>query len=304
MTFPATPHGAAGFGRVRTGLTFTTVPGDARDIRLPRRVSLRRGSLAFWSSAAVLAFVGLSWLPSLRQDPVVTPALSPAPATGPLPPVWIEVIRPFQAYDLAGGSYSRLPLQYGARRDRNGLARQDTLTYGVSAPGEAFLRVMFYRKGDEPVADTTAFLDAARLAAGAGLAVVRSGLTSTVPTRFGPFEVTGIAISSAERSSSCLAFRRSGTATVLDVSGLACGTDDRPVDPVTLACTLDRIDLVSAGDDVPLRDVFVAAEQRRGRGCPMGRSMESRLGPLDPLPQGRSAVTGSFPLRSNKSDSM
>ncbi|MCW6510418.1 hypothetical protein [Lichenifustis flavocetrariae] len=304
MTLSATPHGPADFGRLRAGLTFTTEMGEAPSVRLRRRGSYLSAALALCGGTVVLAFVALVLLPTLGTEPAAMPALSPTRPTGPLAPVWIEVNRPFQTYDLAGGPYGKLPLRYTARRDLEGTARQDTLTYGVPLPGEAFLRLLFYRKGAEMTAQTTAFLDAARLAAGAGLAVVRSGLTSTVPTRFGPFEVTGVAISRAGGSASCLAFRRSGTASVLDVSGLACGTDEHPVDPVTLACTLDRIDLVSAGDDIPLRDVFVAAEQRRGQGCSIGRGAEARLGSLDARTQGHSAPTGSFPLRPNKSDSM
>ena len=84
---------------------------------------------------------------------------------------------------------------------------------------------------------------------------VRPGLGTRLDTRFGAFEVAGVSVEGDGRTAACLAFRLAdpAAAPVLAVTGLACGTVEHPVDPTTLACTIDRFDLVSAGDDEPLK---------------------------------------------------
>lgn len=295
MTSSATPLASAGFRDLRARLTFATrddpEPPKGGTSRLRPHAPIVLGGLA---AGLALLVAGAAMT---RQDGPAAPVAPAAPVVpvlaAPPPPAWVEVIRPFTAFDLAGGPYAKLPMTYAARRDIGGTARQDTLTYGTAQPGTPFLRLMFYRRGAEPAPTTTGFVDAARLAAGAGLAITRSGLGSTLPTRFGTVEVAGVAVSRADRSATCLAFRLAdpGTAAVLELTGLACGTDERPADLATLACTIEKLDLVSAGDDEDLRAVFVAAERRRGAGCRDGRA-ELRPGlPDDGRPM-RSALRG------------
>lgn len=227
--------------------------------------------------AAALGCVGLPW-----PDRATSATPAPAPPTVPVP-LWTEVSHPFVAYDLAGGPYAKLPLHYAARRDHAGEAREDTLAYGLPQPGEAFFRVTFLRRGTEPPSTTSIFVDAARLAAGAGLAVTRSGLGARLDTRFGPFDVAGVVVERGGATAECLTFRLADpvAAPVLGVTGLACGTVEHPVDPMSLACTLDRLDLVSAGDDEALRAIFVAAERRRREGCVIRPPVPLRFGAAD-----------------------
>jgi hypothetical protein len=292
MTFSAPPLSPEGFQHLRAHLTYavceepdTRGPGGLR-ARMPRASLLVLGGVA--ASLAILLVV----IAFDRADPSPPPVATVVPvAAAPAAPAWTDVIRPFTAYDVAGGAFGKLPMTYAARRDAAGTARQDTLTYGTPLPGEPFLRLMVYRRGAELVADATVFVDAARLAAGAGLAVTRSGLASTLKTRFGAVEVAGVKVDRLQRSASCLAFRfvDPATAAVLQVTGLACGSDERPIDLATLACTIEKVDLVSAGDDEDLRAVFVAAERRRGIGC---REEHAALRPG--LPDEEQPVRGTF----------
>ena len=265
----ATPSfGPAAWKAFRASGAFTIAePPSARLRRRPRPARTAAVATAAGIAAGMAAALGWLALPGTPPQTAMAPS-PPRPAPAPAP-AWSEVAHPFEAYDLAGGPYARLPLRYAARRDHAGGAREDTLTYGAPQPGTAFLRVAFLRRGGEPVPEASVFLDAARLAGGAGLAVTRSGLWSRIDTRFGPFEVTGVVVEAAGRSGDCLSFRLAdpAAAPVLALTGLACGTVEPPIDPVTLGCTIDRLDLVSAGDDEALRAVFVAAEQRRRDGC-------------------------------------
>ncbi len=257
-----------------------------------RRLPLRRSRVPPIIAALVLALVGLAFVPHAARPP--TAATPSIPVSASLPSAWSEVSHPFLAYDLTGGPYAKLPLSYAARRDHVGGAREDLLAYGTALPGDAFLRLAFHRRGGEPVTETSAFLDAARLAAGASLAITRSGLGSRLATRFGPFDVIGVTVDGGGHTADCLAFRLADpeTAPVLVLTGLACGTVERPVDPVTLACTIDRLDLVSAGDDEPLRAVFAAAERRREDGCAVRSPVDLRLGAANARSNGHRTFKG------------
>lgn len=294
MTYSATPLHPTSFKDIRARLTFT-----AREDSNAPRLATRLRSRPPWllmvgglvAGAAVLSAVALARHTVSTTLPVAP--LAPVVAA-PTAPAWTDIIRPFTAYDLAGGPYARLPLAYAARRDAGGTARQDVLTYGAPVPGGSFLRLMFYRRGDEPVPAATVFVDAARLAAGAGLAVTRSGLTSELATRFGTVDVAGVTVAAPDRSATCLAFRLAdpGTTPVLQLAGLACGSDEKPVDLAAVACTIEKVDLVSAGDDEDLRAVFVAAERHRGLGCREERGGGLRPGLPDEPRQVRSALKG------------
>jgi hypothetical protein len=54
---------------------------------------------------------------------------------------------------------------------------------------------------------------------------------------------------------------------VLQIGGFACGAPGKPVDRAALACTLDRIDLVAAGDDTDMRAFFTGAAGEVGAAC-------------------------------------
>lgn len=220
-------------------------------------------------SAGCLVTLWSGLIDRAQADP---PPLAPASQSSRI--VWVEINRPFALYDVSGGDYGKLPLAYRARRSESGSARQDVLTYGLAKPGETFLKLMISRDTAEATAGTSLFVNTARLAGEAGLAVVRSGLSSPLNTRFGSFEVSGVSISAGGSSAECLAFRSASTAkpSAIELSGLACPAADRVVDLPALACTLNRIDLVSAGDDVALQRIFVEAERRRGPGCGSSRN--------------------------------
>ena len=288
MTISISSTDPAAWIHLRMQRAFVTREPPAPKVRVR---SLRRGGAAGLAALLGLSGLALAELPWRAPAPTATAAPRPnvlqSEAPQPKPPspgpVWSEVANPFTAYDLAGGPYARLPLAYAARRDHAGEAREDVLTYGAAVPGAAFLRVAFRRHGLGEVVATSVFVDAARLAAGAGLAVTRSGLGIRLDTRFGPFDVAGVAVEQGGRAAQCQAFRLAdpAAAPVLAITGLACGTAEHPIDTVTLACTIDRLDLVSAGDDEALRAIFVAAERRRRDGCANRPAVPLRFGAVE-----------------------
>ncbi|UDL96431.1 hypothetical protein LGH83_09750 [Lichenihabitans sp. PAMC28606] len=232
--------------------------------------------------ATLLGLVGLAALPSLNASArgvepepaqaAAIPASNPD-VTAAIPNAsrsWVEVNRPIPLFELAGSDFAKLPVVYAARRKPAGTGRQDMLRFGSFGGEGPYLDLSITRLDGTADAAPGLFVDMARLAASSNLAVVRSGLATTMPTRFGDVSAADLSVARGTTIAPCLGFRLvQGAADTGPVAilGFACGTDAKPMDRHTLACVIDRIDLISAGDDVALRDFFVAAEQRRGQEC-------------------------------------
>ncbi len=219
-------------------------------------------------------------------------------------PVWIEVNRPIQLFELAGPAFSRLTLTYRARRRTDGAERQDLLAYGSFGGETPYVSLSVLRTGTDPE-PATFFVAMARLAADHDLAVVRSGNPAMMATRFGAFAAADLTLQRDGTAQACLGFRlqSSGEAAApVEISGFACGTATKPMDRDVLACLLDRVDLVSAGEDARLQRFFVDAERRRGQGCKSQRLLAagSRNTWLDGevlMPPLRHLSGGAGPLR-------
>ena len=210
-----------------------------------------------------LAGMGALLVVGLRDWRAREPAPPPAPRSE-----WIEHARPIQVYALQTAEFGKDVRLYESRSRREGGGRQDFLSYGAAEPGEGpALRVGFFRSDDATARGSTFFVDLARHAAKSGLSVTRAALPGALPTRFGAFEVADVTIARDGVETPCLGFRLDIAEPGLLMAGFACG-GAKPVDRPTLACVLDRIDLIAAGEDQALAKFFTAAEQGRGKTCP------------------------------------
>jgi hypothetical protein len=185
---------------------------------------------------------------------------------------WLDVVKPFQLYDVASPEFSTAFGVYEAQHNLVGGGRRDVVTLGAIDQNEPYLRVAFYRLGSDVAPQPSLFVEMARRASGAGLAVDRVSAPSLLMTRFGPFEtadvtVSDVASASQDKTRTCVGFRFSNAAPRFRVSGFACGQKGRPADRSAIACLIDRFDLVAAGEDEPLRAFFARAEQGRRPEC-------------------------------------
>ncbi len=252
------------------------------------RLALRAGLMAL--AAAGLVAGGLEAAADLLA--LGRPA-GQALATGAVS--WSDINRPIALYDLAGTEFGKLPLGYRARRRRPDGAREDVLTFGTLGTAKPYLQLSLLRAGPDAPGDggqdglADGLADAlARLAGLRGLTATRIRDAAPVDTRFGRIEAADLLLWQGGTATPCLGFRGGASdGGVLRVAGFACGAPGRPVGRAALACAVDRIDLVSAGDDAALRAVFVAAARRSGSAClgalaagSLGRA--GRLGWLDP----------------------
>jgi len=226
---------------------------------------------------------------------LVTPTGKGRTEPEPLPAnPWMDIVRPFQIYTLSS-EFGREPTTFVARRHRDGGGRIDTLTWGNLNTGDGeptpYLRIALHRIGRESADNSSFFIQMVRQAAQFGAAIIRDGVPDALNTRFGTFETADLTLDTGQTAASCLGFRFAADTPALRISGFACGTPARPVDRQTLACTLDRLDLVQSGEDQELGRFFANAETRREPRCIPSRNAQ-------PSPQGSwMGTTGSVPLR-------
>jgi hypothetical protein len=114
----------------------------------------------------------------------------------------------------------------------------------------------------------------ARQAARSGYAIVRYSQPELMTTRFGAFEVVDLVLGANGREPACAGFRLRIAEPALMIAGVACGSAAAPLKRADLACALERLDLVSAGEDRALGAFFASSELRRGTGCPSERTTE------------------------------
>ena len=235
-------------------------------------------SIGLTGGAAMTAF---ALIPILSEAPI---GLTSAEAGTPAPQGWINIIRPARIYALEMPDLGPEPRLYEASRYRGGDGRRDVMTFGsFGAEDRPWLRLQVYRPGAEAAAEPSLAEAASRHAAQAGLAIVSRAEASTTPTRFGAMRKLPLQISSegdAAGELACLAFQIVVPAPALQIDGIACESPERRVDESALACMVDRLDLQSFGDDLPLGKFFAKVEKGRKRDCGKPGAGRSPLTPI------------------------
>jgi hypothetical protein len=208
------------------------------------------GALALF---AILALAALGQLPSLRDD-------EPAEKPG-----WAEASRSHPAFALSKLDPSEKTVSYAILRHPEG-GRRDVLRWTGDAD-KPVAELEIYREGGE--------FDVARPAT-EGLAV-RMGLAAATPleqaglidTKFGPvalFRPTGTA------QGACLGYLKRSEEPALQISGFSCQGDTLPAQRAAVACTLNRLTLLTSGNEPKLAELFARAELKRRPCAPAGSS--------------------------------
>jgi hypothetical protein len=215
-------------------------------------------------AAAIAALVLLARETSRNAPSPALPAARPPAVLVAPAPSWQPIgdAKPHYALDLA--ELKGLSATHEARRHAKG-GREDKLAYGIFESEQAYLRVAVFRGPQEAERPASFFLDLARRAGEAGLAVVRSGRIGTVETKLGTMETAEAVLSdSVERA--CLAFRLRHAELGLAVHGWHCAGAEAqaPSHPV---CIVDRLAVLPAAEDQALKVLFAQAERRRHPAC-------------------------------------
>lgn len=251
----------------------------------PSRWSLGLSAALAWRGLAALTGIGLSAalvtaLSSDDSEPRLA-TLTEIPAVGsrlvrdvrqePRPVLgdegWIRIARPIAMFGLDSAELDRQAPAYEARRSQDGSKREDVLAFGSFAEAKPHLVLRILLDPKEEQLSQPFVIGLVREAAGRGMSVQRSGTPTGIETKFGLVETADTTLGDGETSRSCIGFRHRMSEAQLSLSGWWCGAANRPADRQQLICLLDRVDLLSAGDDRTLHAVFARTELKRQPAC-------------------------------------
>lgn len=278
------------------GLRIDDIIGLGRKQRL-----LRKGAIGLVVLAGVaLAGALISSPDGDGQDDVAEPRFAettapspvPAPIATPVPfelrPVklaegWAPVKKPVPVFNLEGPETegAAFSLQVFAQ---GRFSRQDVLTWRVEGERRAAaprpeVRLVVERFEKSQPTHRPLFADIALRAADAGASIQRMSPAEELGTKFGGFEVADAVVMFETGPLSCLVYRRIDTIGLI-LAGWYCGSTERPADRVSLGCFVNRLDLISAGQDKALKRLFSEAELRR-QGCRSARQGGRKMTWLD-----------------------
>ncbi|HEY6024427.1 MAG TPA: hypothetical protein VIV34_09655 [Pseudolabrys sp.] len=208
----------------------------------------------------VLAYLGAVALLSIGAARVSQP-----PAINSVEPKhqteWIAIERPFPAFALSIPEASDVPATYAIQRHAEGGGRKDIIALGEPDGAAHYLRVEIYRPGTE----IRRFSDAkAEIIASAGalgpIEVTRAD--ELLPSKFGPLTIVSFA-TPIGTPRSCLGFVRAYRDPLLQLSGWFCQAGSEFIEQSTLACALDRLTLLAAGNEPKIGALFAKAELNR-----------------------------------------
>ncbi len=280
-------------------LADATEAGFVRVLRPMRRV-LRSGAIALtggllWRGLAALTGVSLTamlvaGLSSGSSEPALASLTSTEAIAAPVvrdvrlqalpmaagPDGWVTIGRPIALFGVESPELDKRSA-YEARRSQDGQRREDVLSFGAFDDGKSLLSLKFQVNRDVQAQKALAgqaqpfVITLVRESAARGLSVGRSGAVTPIETKFGTVETADIGLNDGAAGRACIAFRHLDEAAHLSFSGWWCGSETRPADRAQLICLIDRIDLLSAGDDPELRARFARTELNRRQGCSVPR---------------------------------
>lgn len=208
--------------------------------------------LAYLGGIAVLSMTAGQ---VFQSAPVITAA-----TTIHQQPEWAEIERPFPAFALSIPEAADAPSSYAIRRHTQGGGRKDILTLGAADSATPYLRVEIYRPGSEIRRFAGAQAEIAAEADALGQVTLRHE-EEPLASKFGPLEIIAFETSKG-MPRHCLGFMRAYDDPMLQLSGWFCQGADF-IERSTLACALDRLTLLSAGNEPKVGALFAKAELNR-----------------------------------------
>lgn len=217
------------------------------------------------SAVAVRIFAyicGLAVLAVIAVD--LVSAVPVAANTGdlvlPAQPSWVPASRPHPAFAISKLDLSDKTNAYEILRHPEG-GRRDILRWAAHAGEAPTAEIEIYRAGGELDAFAAADADiAARMAGGRPAEVEPAGF---VDTKFGPVSLLRFSGAALPGRQDCLGFVKTFSSPSVRISGWSCQADSLAAQRAFLGCTLNRLTLLSAGNDPKIAELFARAELRR-----------------------------------------
>jgi hypothetical protein len=218
-----------------------------------RGVTLRL--LAYVGALALIAIVGTR----LWAEFPVAGVREPTAKAG-----WSLAARSYPAFAVSQVDSAVKIETYEIFRHPDG-GRKDVLRWAASPGEKPIAELELYRPGAEmshagpPADEIAARMDpeGIREIAGEGM----------IDSKFGPVALLGFVPNDAKR---CLGFMKNLEAANLRISGWSCRGETLPARRSAIACTLNRLILLTARNDPKLAELFARAELKRGSCAPNG----------------------------------
>lgn len=208
----------------------------------------------------ILAYLGAIAAMSLIATELVRQPQTAAMSEASPRPAWIEVDKPWPAFQVSVPGFSEGDTHYTIRRHAEGGGRKDILSFGELGRTQRFLSFDVYRAGSEIGGFGRAVDDVRERAAEHGRV---SGLRGALPieSKFGRMQTFEFAIGPFS-GYNCIGFVRNFDGPRVQVGGLSCNMK-LLVDRSAISCALDRLTLMSAGSDPDIAKLFAQAELKR-----------------------------------------
>lgn len=208
--------------------------------------------LAYVGGIALLSTVAAHFF----QSPPVMEAITPVHRSE-----WIEIERPFPAFNLSIPEAADVPAHYAIRRHGEGGGRKDIISLGQPDGVAPYLQVEIYRPGVETPRFADPKTEIASGAAALGPVEIAND-SETLASKFGALSVVTFATSKGP-ARHCIAFVRAYADPRMQLSGWFCQGGSDFIERSTLACALDRLTLLAAGSEPKVGAAFAQAELNR-----------------------------------------
>ena len=220
-------------------------------------------------SVRLMAYVcGVGALALIASDLLSGAATGMVEAAVPLRSrdAWTAAVRPQPAFAAPVADFSNLSESYEILRHPEG-GRKDILRWSATPDQAPLSQIELYRPGDELTAfGPVAAEIAARIASGRAGAIQAAGV---IETKFGAVALVGFPSHAGGSVQPCIGFAHSFQTPRLLISGWSCHGDTPQMQRQAVACALDRLTMLSAGNNPDMAELFARTELKRA-GCSAG----------------------------------
>jgi hypothetical protein len=214
--------------------------------------------MAYLCGVAILALIATDIVARLNDDIDLSP---------PLPlrqSAWYAVERPIPAFAAPSPDLGDKTATYEILRHAEG-GRKDVLKWADSGVAMPWAEVEIYRLGAESPGFAPATLEiGARTALWNVRAVQADGV---IDSKFGAVALVAFSTQAGGKPLSCTGFARSLDDPQVQISGWTCGSAAQPAGRQAVACLLNRLNLLAAGSDPKLAELFARSELKRQADC-------------------------------------
>jgi hypothetical protein len=174
---------------------------------------------------------------------------------------WTAAVRPQPAFAAPVADFANRSESYEILRHAQGGGRKDILRWSAASSEAPLSQIELYRPGTELIAfGPPASEITARVAQGRPDAVQAAGV---IETKFGPVALVGFASHASGKPQPCIGFAHSFDTPKMQISGWTCQGGSAQTQRQAIACVLERLTMLSAGNDPNLAELFARAELRR-----------------------------------------